>query len=405
MIRNGMSANSAQYCLDNWHATTIHTYQYKVFSWIKFCDISGLDPHVFSGEKVMEFLIFLFEPKGSTIKTIKSAYHVMRSLCNAAGCPVPRPYHKQINMLLNGMFKRRPGLVKAKKSDVWDISILLDFFSSWKSDNNLSLIRLGSKLACLIMLATMRRKIDLCQLDIKTLSWNADKTVCSFNLHLPTKTYNINTKPGRHQSLQVLTLQELKFDKFSPLSDLKICPVQCLKEYVKCTGVLRRDHSGLFVITCEPFSPTRDRTISRWVKSIMALAGIDINLYSPHSFRSASSSKASHAGISLSSIMQKAGWSCKSTFVDHYLRNVDASPAPPRPGPCAPVHHPSKPQKQSARRVEKFTSLWKDSLQYKPCATVSVAPKSPVKTEDSPLPLLNSADLDFLNPPFTNPPS
>ena len=185
------------------------------------------------------------------------------------------------------------------KSDVWDISILLDFFSSWKSDKNLSLIRLGSKLACLIMLATMRRKIDLCQLDIKTLSWNADKTVCSFNLYLPTKTFNINTKPGRHQSLQVLTLQELKFDKFSPVSDLKICPVRCLKEYLKCTAVLRRDlHSQLFVITCEPFSPARDRTISRWVKSIMALAGIDVNLYSPHSFRSASSSKAFHAGIS-----------------------------------------------------------------------------------------------------------
>ena len=219
----------------------------------------------------------------------------------------PRPYHKQITMPLNGMFKRCPGLVKAKKSDVWDISILLDFFSSWKSDKNLSLIRLGSKLACLIMLATMCRKIDLCQLDIKTLSWNADKSVCSFNLYLPTKTYNINTKPGRHESLQVLMLQELKLDKFSPPSDLKICPVWYLKEYLKRTGVLRRDHSRLFVITCEPFSPARDRTILRWVKSIMVLAGIDINLYSPHSFRSASSLKAFHAGISLSSIMQKAG--------------------------------------------------------------------------------------------------
>ena len=188
-----------------------------------------------------------------------------------------------------------------------DISIVLDFFSTWKSDKNLSLIRLGSKLACLIMLATMRRKIDLCQLDIKSLSWNVERTVCTYDLSLPTKSYNINTKPDRREAIQVLTLKELKFDKFSPPSDLKICPVHCLKEYLKCTGTLRQHHSRLFIITCKPFSPARDWTISRWVKSMMALAGIDINLYSPHSFRSASSSKAFQAGVALSSIMQKAG--------------------------------------------------------------------------------------------------
>ena len=97
--------------------------------------------------------------------------------------------------------------------------------------------------------------------------------------------------------------------------------------------------------------------------------------------------------------MQKAGWSCESTFVDHYLRDVNPTPAPPGLGPCALAHKPSKPQKHSARRVEKFISLWKATPQIKPCATVSVAPQSPGLEEKSSLPVLDSADLDFLNSP------
>ena len=219
---------------------------------------------------------------------------------------------------------------------------------------------------------------------------------------------NINTKPDRREALQVLTLKELKFDRFSPPSDLKICPVRCMKEYIKHTGTLRQHHFRLFIITCEPFSPARDQTISKWVKSIMALAGIDINLYSPHSFRSASSSKAFQAGVALSSIMQRAGWLCKSTFVDHYLRHVDATPAPCHPGPCAPLHTdpPSfKPPKQSARTVEKFTSLWKETPRLRPCSTVLIPPTSHARVEETSLPLLKPVDLEFLNPlPSPTPP-
>ena len=117
----------------------------------------------------------------------------------------------------------------------------------------------------------------------------------------------------------------------------------------------------------------------------MSMAGIDINLYSPHSFRSASSSKAFESGIALSSIMQRASWSCESTFVDHYLRHVNATPASPcHTRPCGKVaknSSHSKLDRTLAKSTEKFTSLWKQTRKIKPSSTVSVPPVPSVVQE------------------------
>ena len=114
----------------------------------------------------------------------------------------------------------------------------------------------------------------------------------------------------------------MKYDKFSPQSDLNVCPIHCLKEYICRTATLRQEHTKLFIITCEPFSPAKNGTLCRWVKMIMDLSGIDIMAFGPHSICSATSSKAWETGVSLDSIMKRAGWSCQNTFVDHYLRDV-----------------------------------------------------------------------------------
>ena len=88
MVKNGMSPQTAKYCTDNWHANTVAHYQYKLFTWIEFNKSSSQDLYFFTGKKVMEYLIFLFEQKQKPMPAIRAAYYVMRSLCNAAGSPV-----------------------------------------------------------------------------------------------------------------------------------------------------------------------------------------------------------------------------------------------------------------------------------------------------------------------------
>ena len=55
---------------------------------------------------------------------------------------------------------------------------------------------------------------------------------------------------------------------------------------------------------------------------MMIKAGIDINVYKPHSVRSAATSKAKAANALLVEIMQTAGWSSAATFAKFYDREI-----------------------------------------------------------------------------------
>ena len=55
---------------------------------------------------------------------------------------------------------------------------------------------------------------------------------------------------------------------------------------------------------------------------MMIKAGIDINVYKPHSVRSATS-KAKAANASLVEIMQTAGWSSAATFAKFYDQEIE----------------------------------------------------------------------------------
>ena len=54
----------------------------------------------------------------------------------------------------------------------------------------------------------------------------------------------------------------------------------------------------------------------------MSEAGINSGLFTSHSCRSASTSKAIEANIDLQTILKSANWSGDSTFKKHYLREI-----------------------------------------------------------------------------------
>ncbi|KAG1536178.1 hypothetical protein G6F49_013033 [Rhizopus delemar] len=65
----------------------------------------------------------------------------------------------------------------------------------------------------------------------------------------------------------------------------------------------------------------RPTTVTQWIKDDMALAGIDTTKYSPHSIRSAASTKAIQLGFEINNVKTHANWSLTSnTFEKYYYK-------------------------------------------------------------------------------------
>jgi hypothetical protein len=63
-------------------------------------------------------------------------------------------------------------------------------------------------------------------------------------------------------------------------------------------------------------------SIARWIKTVLASAGVDTEQFKAHSTRAAAASAAKSAGVSLKDIMTMADWSRESTFTRFYHKPV-----------------------------------------------------------------------------------
>lgn len=67
--------------------------------------------------------------------------------------------------------------------------------------------------------------------------------------------------------------------------DRRLCVITVLKDYLKRTSNNRKDCTYLFVSYGKPHNRVCRDTISRWLKSWMSKAGIDIKKFSSNSIR------------------------------------------------------------------------------------------------------------------------
>ena len=103
--------------------------------------------------------------------------------------------------------------------------------------------------------------------------------------------------------------------------------VEHLKKHLHRTEQLRKGHSQLLLSYVSPFKSVSKDTISRWIKQVLEVAGIDIKKYLAHSRRAASTSSSKAKGLNLAEIMKSAGWSNSSTFARFYDKPVDTAQA------------------------------------------------------------------------------
>ena len=115
-------------------------------------------------------------------------------------------------------------------------------------------------------------------------------------------------------------MHDLEFPAYA--ADICLCVVDVMKEYLERTKPLRGDITSLFVTYVKPYKTASKDTISRWIKTTLGLAGIDITRFKPHSIRSSSTRAAAIAKIPVDTILRTAGWSGHCTFVKYYKKPI-----------------------------------------------------------------------------------
>ena len=116
-------------------------------------------------------------------------------------------------------------------------------------------------------------------------------------------------------------------------SNARLCPIECLREYEKCTEAFRPNASNanvsnkLFVSYIRPHRPVSSSTLARWMKKVLGAAKVDTSIFKAHSSQGAVATAAIEAGISLPQILTLADWSGPSTFDKFYYHpSFDAQP-------------------------------------------------------------------------------
>ena len=100
--------------------------------------------------------------------------------------------------------------------------------------------------------------------------------------------------------------------------NIKRCPVEILKCYLDKTLSIRNAILNLFLTFKKPCHAATSQSISRWIKHVLDLSGIDTTVYTAHSTRHASTSAAFRKGVSLEVIKKTASWSVQSTTFSRF---------------------------------------------------------------------------------------
>lgn len=214
--------------------------------------------------------------------------------------------HPLVVRLLRGVFNTRPS--QARYAFSWDVSLVLNYLRQLSPVRDLPLKDLTIKLCMLFALVTGQRCQTLHLLDLDHLSKGQDYV---FHFAEPLK----HSRPNKPAPV-------VRLRAFPP--DRRLCIITVLKEYICRTASLRGAHTKLLLSYIKPYRPISRASISRWVKVCLVKAGIDINIFSAHSTRMASTSKA-FAEVSLKTVLESAGWASAGTFQKFYKRDFHKS--------------------------------------------------------------------------------
>lgn len=278
---------------------SLRQYDIGLKKWWNFCADNLSNPYKISVPLVLKFLTFQYK-KGASYGTLNCFRSAIGKIQGSNLADDPR-----IKSFFKGVYRLKPP--KAKYDCTWDPKIVLNYLSKLNFNDDLSLDNLSKKLVTLLALVTGHRIQTLSLIDIRNIMINDDK----FEIRISD---NIKTSnPRKVQPNLIIPF----FRKNS-----SICPAAALSSYLKKTKILRNEENKLFVAIKKPHEAVGSQTLSRWIKSILSVSGLDTSKFGAYSIRHASTSAAKRS-VNIDLIFKAAGWTEKSqTFAKFYNRPV-----------------------------------------------------------------------------------
>ena len=251
----------------------------------------------------LQILLGLFNQglRYSTLNTARSALSTIVTIDGVGSFgsnPIVTQFMKRVFEL------RRP---KPKYDKIWDVSVVLKHLPSLYPNEELPLKDLTHKVLILILLVLSQRGQSIVYLDLQ--HFTREENTYSFDV-----AEHINTSSPRspHTMIDIAAYEP----------DSTICSLTCLKAYINKTKALHNNETKLFISYVRPHKAVSKDRVSRWTKDTLRLCGIDTKVFTAHSTRSASVSKANEKDVPVQEIMAKAGWRSAETFRKYYNKPV-----------------------------------------------------------------------------------
>jgi len=121
-------------------------------------------------------------------------------------------------------------------------------------------------------------------------------------------------KPGKKRP-------PIKFEPFPENKNLCVC--SCIDNYLQRTSTWRKEENQLLLSFINPHGSVKPGTVSRWITEVLSNAGIDITIFTGHSTRASSSSKAKACDVPIKEILKKGYWSKTTTFERFYSKEIN----------------------------------------------------------------------------------
>lgn len=205
---------------------------------------------------------------------------------------------------MRAVFNKRP--VFPKNTTTWDVADVLTYLKTLSPVKSLKFSDLTKKLLMLLLLLSGQRGQTIKFLDLRNMKLTNSKVKFAIGDIIKT------SAPGRH-------INELSFTAYAP--DRRLCIIRTLTRYLEVTRPLRGEFTQLFITVKKPYHPASRDTLRRWVKDVLRTAGIDMDIFTAHSTRAASTSKAANF-VPLQTILNTATWSSASTFAKYYKKPI-----------------------------------------------------------------------------------
>ena len=238
--------------------------------------------------------------KGSGYSTINTARSALSSILISTVCA-----HPLVSRFMKGVFNKRPPIPRYE--EIWDVKPVLTFLRKWSPVRYLSLKQLTLKLCCLLALVSAQRAQTLALLSIKHM------TITEGKVQFTVLELLKQSRPGNVGTSFVLKA-------YAP--DRRLCIRLVIMEYIKRTKLLRQKEDKLFISFRQPHQSVSRDTIARWVRVVLAAAGVDINKFKAHSTRAAATSAANRKFVPLNDILDMAGWTGDKNFQKYYNKPV-----------------------------------------------------------------------------------